>query len=289
MRKIGKNALGLPQISFYCKKRMIVSILGCGWYGKALAKELLKKGVIVNGSATSTEKLDALRDTGIVPHIVQVNADEISYDANFFKCNVLVISIPPGLKKGEGSAYLPKIKHIIRAILDKDIQKVVYISSTGVYSDHNKTVTENDDPNPDNESGKTLLEAENLFRNGSDFKATIIRFGGLVGPSRHPGRFFAGKKDIPNGFAPVNMIHLDDCVGISSAVIEQSAFGHLFNVCSPDHPTKEDFYKDAALKAGFEVPEFRRELASWKIVDSVNIKPILNYTFKIQNWKDCPY
>jgi len=268
---------------------MVISILGCGWYGKALAIEMLKKGIIVKGSATSTEKLDALRDLGISPFVVQVNADRVNYDAGFFKCEVLVISIPPGLKKGEGSTYLPKLNHIIQAIIENNIQKVIYISSTGVYGDHNKTVTENDDPNPDSESGKILLEAERLFRSEGNFKTTIIRFAGLVGPGRHPGRFFAGKKDVPNGLAPVNMIHLDDCIGIGSAIIEQDAFGYLFNACSPDHTAKEDFYKDASLKGGYEAPQFIHELNTWKIIESVNLKPILNYTFKMQNWKDCAF
>ena len=268
---------------------MIASILGCGWYGKALAIELLKKGVIVKGSATSAEKLDGLRSLGITPFIVQVNADRVNYDADFFKCDVLVISIPPGLKKGEGSSYLPKLNHIIRAARDNNIQKVIYISSTGVYGDHNKTVNENDDPNPDSESGKILLEAENLFRIESNFKTTIIRFAGLVGPGRHPGRFFASKKDIPNGLAPVNMIHLDDCVSIGSAIIEHDTFGYLFNACSPDHPAKEDFYKDAALKCSYEAPQFIHELNTWKIIESINLKPILNYTFKTQSWKDCTF
>jgi len=276
----------LPQINFIVQKRMIISILGCGWYGKALAKELLQKSIIVKGSTTSAEKLDGLRAIGISPYAVQVNADQIKYDADFLKCDVLVISIPPGLKKGEGAAYLPKVKHVIEAVLQKSIQKVIYISSTGVYGDNNKTVTEDDAPNPDNESGKILLEAENLFRDESDFKTTIIRFGGLVGPDRHPGRFFAGKKDVPNGLAPVNIVHLADCVGIGSAIIERNAFGYVFNACSPDHPSKEDFYKDAALKGGYAPPQFLHELKTWKIVDSSNLKPILNYTFKIQNWKD---
>jgi nucleoside-diphosphate-sugar epimerase len=263
---------------------MIISILGCGWYGKALAKELLQKGITVKGSATSIEKTDQLRSIGVIPYIVGVNADKINYAADFFKCDILVISLPPGLKKGEGSGYLPKLKHIIHAIEDNSIQKVIYISSTGVCGDHNMKVIEADAPNPDTDSGKILLEAENLFRNENNFTTTIIRFGGLVGPGRHPGRFFAGKKDIPNGLAPVNMIHLDDCVGIGVAIIEKHAFGHLFNACSPDHPAKEDFYKNAALSGGYPAPIFLHELKTWKIVDSLNLKTILNYHFKVTNW-----
>jgi nucleoside-diphosphate-sugar epimerase len=265
---------------------MVVSILGCGWYGKALAQALIQKDVTVKGSATSQEKLNHLTESGIIPYVVQFEADSQNFDSDFFECDVLIISIPPKLKKGETSAYLPKVRRIIQTILYFNIQKVIYISSTGVYGDHNKTVTELDGPMPDTESGKTLLEAEKLFWQEKSFKTTIVRFGGLVGPGRHPGRFFAGKKDIPNGMAPVNLIHLDDCIGISIAIIEQNAFGHLFNACSPDHPAKENFYKAVSLKGAYEAPEFVHELTNWKIVDSINLKALLNYEFKVQKWAD---
>ena len=268
---------------------MVVSILGCGWYGKALAQTFVQKGIIVKGSSTSLEKLDQLAESGIIPFLVQFEPDSQNFDPEFFECDILIISIPPKLKKGEASAYLPKIKRIIQTILHFDIKKVIYISSTGVYGDHNKTVTELDDPMPDTESGGILLKAEKLFQQENSFKTAIIRFSGLVGPARNPGRFFAGKKDIPNGLAPVNLIHLDDCIGISIAIIEQNTFGYLFNACSPDHPAKEDFYTDVSLKASYEVPEFIRELTNWKIVDSVNLKTVLNYDFKFQKWADCSF
>jgi len=268
---------------------MMVSILGCGWYGKALARVLIQKSVTVKGSATSQEKLNQLAESGIIPYLVQFENDSQNFDPDFFECDLLIVSIPPKLKKGEASAYLPKIKRIIETILHFNIKKIIYISSTGVYGDHNKTVTELDDPTPDTESGRVLLEAENLFQQETAFKTTIIRFGGLVGSGRHPGRFFAGKKDIPNGMSPVNLIHLDDCIGISMAIIEQNAFGQLFNACSPDHPEKEDFYREVSLNGGYEAPEFIHELTNWKIVDSVNLKSVLSYEFKIQKWADCSF
>jgi nucleoside-diphosphate-sugar epimerase len=268
---------------------MVVSILGCGWYGKALAQALAQKGITVKGSATSLEKLSQLTESGITPYLVQFEADGQNFDPGFFECDILIVSIPPKLKKGKASAYLPKVGHIIQTILHFDIKKVIYISSTGVYGDHNKTVTELDDPMPDTESGEVLLKAERKIQQETAFKTTIIRFGGLVGPGRHPGRFFAGKKDIPNGLAPVNLIHLDDCIGISMVIIEQNAFAYLFNACSPGHPAKEDFYREVSLKGGYEAPAFIHELTNWKIVNSINLKPALNYEFKVKKWANCSF
>ena len=266
---------------------MVVSILGCGWYGKALAKSLIRKGITVKGSSTSGEKLEQLSSKGIIPYSVQFDAERGNFDPAFFECDILVISIPPKFRKGESRRYLPKIQRIIKTILKYQVKKVIYISSTGVYGDHNNKVNELSDPNPDTESGIILLEAEKLFQKETDFKANIIRFGGLVGPGRHPGRFFAGKKGIPNGLAPVNLIHQQDCAGISEAIIEKDIFGYVFNACSPDHPAKEHFYRNAALKGGFPIPEFINELENWKIVNSINLTDELNYAFRVLNWNEC--
>jgi nucleoside-diphosphate-sugar epimerase len=268
---------------------MTISVLGCGWYGKALAISLVQKGITVKGSATSTEKLEQLASAGITPFLVQFDADAAQFDPSFFDCDILVISIPPKFRKGETADYLPKIRRMIDTILIYQIKKIIYISSTGIYGDHNREVDESSDPKPDTESGNLLLEAETLFRNETPFKTAILRFGGLVGPGRHPGRFFAGKKDIPNGMAPVNLIHLRDCIRISTAIVEKNAFGQTFNGVMPDHPQKADFYKEAALRAGLTEPEFIHELQNWKIVNSINVASILDYHFKVQRWADCSF
>jgi nucleoside-diphosphate-sugar epimerase len=268
---------------------MVVSILGCGWYGKALAKALLKINITVKGSATSPEKLEHLSKANMAPYLINFKADSEDYDPEFFKCDILIISIPPKTRQGEAGDYLLKIEKIISAILKYQIKKVIYIGSTAVYGDSNNEVNELNDPGPDTESCKILLAAENLFRHQTAFKTTIIRFAGLVGPGRHPGRFFAGKKNIPNGRAPVNLIHLEDCIGITLTVIEQDAFGYLVNASSPDHPQKSDFYLQAAFQAGLIAPEFINELNNWKLINSVVLQEVLNYEFKVPVWKDSTF
>jgi nucleoside-diphosphate-sugar epimerase len=262
---------------------MTVSILGCGWYGLPLAKTLVAKGINVKGSTTSAGKLETLAETGIKPFLIDLFEDDAAY-SEFFTCDVLVIAIPPKSRAGEGAEYVPKLQRVINAINQNQIQKVIFISSTGVYADLNMEVNELTDPQPDTISGKILYEAEELFRQQIKFKTTIIRFGGLIGPGREPGRFFAGKKDIPNGLAPINLIELNDCIGITEAILNKNAFGYTFNACSLHHPPKFEFYTKAAAKAGLEQPKFVSELKEWKIINSINVDRVLGYQYKIDNW-----
>lgn len=260
---------------------MTVSILGCGWYGLSLAKSLQQKGIIVKGSTTSADKLPLLAEAKIVPYLIDLSVDKEIIDPDFFECDVLWISIPPKARAGNGAEYLIKIKSLITLIITHKIKQVVLISSTGVYGDLNGEVTELTHPEPDSESGKVLLSAENLLKEQTDFTTTIIRFAGLIGPGRDPGRFFAGKTNIPNGDAPVNLIHLTDCINISEAILTKQAFGHTYNACSPNHPTRAGFYTAAASQAGLEAPGFIHEKKSWKLISGVNVGRLLDYRYQI--------
>ena len=254
-----------------------VSILGCGWYGFALAQRLQKAGIKVKGSCTSSSKFVTLEEAGIKPYRIVFDSSEQSYDPDFFQCDVLIVAIPPKRRLGEADKYVQKIEQVKNAIAVSGIKQVIFISSTSVYGDNNTTVDEDVVPVPDTESGRVILEAEHLLQDQSDFTVTILRFGGLIGPGRDPGRFFAGKKQIPNGLAPVNLVHLDDCLNVTIAILQKEAFDYTFNAVSSTHPTRSDFYTQAARLGGYEVPEFVEELNNWKIVNSRHLKSVLDY------------
>jgi len=266
-----------------------ISILGCGWYGFSLATTLIDRGYIVKGSTTSADKLQKLAAATIKPYLVSFSADNETYDPLFFVCDVLWIGIPPKIRSDNGEDYLDKIRRLISAIKLNGIKQVVFISSTGVYGDSNAEVNELSDPLPDSASGKALLLAEMLLKQQAEFQTTIIRFAGLVGPGRDPGRFLAGKTAVPNGNAPVNLIHLTDCIGISCAILEKQAFGYTYNACSPSHPTRNDFYTKAATRLGLEAPQFVEEKKKWKIVSGNNTEKILGYKYVVDDlmaWLD---
>ena len=114
-------------------------------------------------------------------------------------------------------------------------------------------------------------------------KTTILRFGGLVGPGRMPGRFFAGKADIPNGRAPINLIHLEDCVGITLRLIDEESVPAYLNGVSPDHPSRSIFYTAAAAAQQLPTPTFVDELLDWKIVRSKYVQDF-RYDYSVKDW-----
>jgi nucleoside-diphosphate-sugar epimerase len=266
------------------KGKETISILGCGWFGLELAKRMVIEGYDVKGSTTSTQKEYLLKTNGIEPFLLEVTEDNIKGNSNFFITNTLIITIPPLRAAKEQHTFVSKIQQIINSIISHKILKVIFISSSSVYGDDDAEVDEQTVINPTTDSGRSIAAAEELLRKNPSFSTTIIRFAGLIGPNREPGNFFAGKTNIPNGQAPINLIHRTDCVNICLKIIEKEAFGHIFNACCPDHPQKQIFYKRASVKIGLQEPQFINELKHWKTVTSFNIKKILNYTYQIQNW-----
>jgi len=260
-----------------------ISILGCGWFGTALATELIKKDYTVKGSTTTAVKLPLLASKEIDPYLINFATDINSKNSEFFDCVILFIAIPPKVRSGGGNEYLPNISKIIKAVKLHKIPQVIFISSTGVYGDVNREVNEDSSPEPDTPSGKILLKAELLLKQETTFTTTILRFAGLIGPGRDPGRFFAGKSDIPNGQAPVNLIHLTDCVTISCAIIEKELWVYTYNACAPSHPSKMDFYTSATIRSCLEKPRFIDELSSWKTVQNKNVPRILGYQYQVAN------
>jgi nucleoside-diphosphate-sugar epimerase len=108
----------------------------------------------------------------------------------------------------------------------------------------------------------------------------VIRFAGLIGPKRHPGRFFTMGKSVKDSDARINLIHLDDCIKLIQTIIEQQAWGEIFNGCADSHPTKKEYYINMATKLGYSAPEcLTVEASATKIVCNEKIKNQLGYEF----------
>lgn len=262
-----------------------ISILGCGWFGFPLAKTLIDQGYRVKGSTTTPEKLAELEKSGIAAYLMHIDAKVSGLDPSFFDTDLLIISIPPKGKSPNSKDYLIKVKAIVDTAQLARVKHLMLISSTGVFEDGGTVMDENTIPQPDSDTGKILFAAEQHLKTVNFSSTTILRFAGLIGPGRNLAKHFAGKTAIPNGLAPINLIHLNDCIGITLAIIQHQAFGHLFHGVTPHHPTRAAFYTKACLNGKLDQPNFIAEKLNWKQIESVNVPTLLAYQFKFPTWE----
>jgi nucleoside-diphosphate-sugar epimerase len=272
-----------------------ITILGCGWFGLPLAKSLLSKGYNVKGSTTSATKLKTLKEAEIIPFQIQLNEQEIIGNISDFlyETDVLIIAIPPGLRKeilSSEMTFMNKMKTLIPYIEKSGIQKVLFVSSTSVYGDRFPIVeyTESTQTHPDTESGRQLVLSEKLLQSNIHFKTTVIRFGGLLGEDRHPIKFLAGRTQIENPDGPVNLIQREDCIGIMIKALDfacKDKWGETFNAVAPQHPTRKTYYQKKAQQFNLPLPNFVEDTKSkGKIISSKKVETILDYSFQKEIW-----
>lgn len=260
-----------------------ISVLGCGWLGLPLARTLVEEGFEVKGSTTSEEKIPLLSNLGIQPFRISISENEISGSiAEFLQSEILIIDIPPKLRGPESENFISKIKKLISEIEISTIKKVLFISSTSVYADDDSVITEEKSPNPDTESGRQLFESEKLLQQNENFETAILRFGGLIGENRHPVKFLAGKENLENPAAPINLIHQEDCIGIIVKIIKTQKWNHVFNAAAPFHPTRKDYYTTKAKDLYLEEPKFSNAISVGKTIDSSKIIRELDYKFTFE-------
>lgn len=259
-----------------------ISILGCGWLGLPLAEFLLGKGYKVKGSTTARSGLDVMKSRGIEPFYLVIDPGLRGEGlGDFFDCDALVVNFPPERRDDIAEYHPAQIRSLIAGLAGSRVKKVLFVSSTSVYPDLGRDVTEDENAPPSKQSGIALLRAEKLLRDSGSFATTIVRFGGLIGYDRMPGRFLAGKKGIEGGEAPVNLIHRDDCVCIIYGIISQNLWGVTLNACADEHPSRKDYYTAQALRLGLDPPQFKESgKAGYKIVNSDRLKKLLGYRFK---------
>ncbi|WP_426492248.1 NAD(P)H-binding protein [Hymenobacter sp. 102] len=258
-----------------------VAVLGCGWLGLPLARALVAAGYSVHGSTTTPGQLLTLRDAGIRPYLLRLSPTLSPTDADTLRAllrgvEVLVLNVPPSRAAGSPEAYPALLSQVTEAAEAAGVQHILLVSSTGVYPDEPRLMRE-PDAVADDLAPQPMLRAEALVQSG---RHTVVRLAGLMGPGRSPGRFLAGRAGVAHGEAPVNMIHLQDSIGLLQCILEKQLWGYTFNASAATHPSRRTFYTEAATRLGLQPPTFQEETTSGKQIDASLIREMTGYQFR---------
>lgn len=259
-------------------QRLRISVLGCGWSGMPLTTHLVEQGFQVAGSTTTTEKAEDIRSLGAKPLVWSVT-DQWGMTPerkSFLAVDVLVVTLPPPKKAGCEHYARDVHRSVASAAREVGTRHVIVFSSTSVYPDEPAEYTEEDAQRiTSRHTGIAMKDLEDVYREAGLKQLTILRFGGLFGPGRQPGRFVLRSGEVKNPGQVVNMTHLEDVIGAVCFVIGRTAGDEVYNIVSPKHPFRGDFYREALRNLGVSdrvrIPRFDAEKENLRKVLSDHI------------------
>lgn len=249
-----------------------IGVIGCGWLGKPLLESF-------NSAAYRT--FASYRNhppSNDIPNFAWTGADPLSEPLKqmLIQCDAIVVTIPPqrGLSDDDNVLYHQQIAQKLSSLNEQ--MHVIYTSSTSVYGDQTGPCVEH---SADQTTRAYRIEKayHKYFEN-----ASILRFGGLIGPDRHPTQFFKTEQPLSQPKAWVNMTHQKDAIAAIEHLIRLESCG-IFNVVSPEHVTRRDFYTAAFGSMDKKIPDLTDDESTGKRVLSDKIIQRLGFSFNYPN------
>lgn len=218
--------------------------LGHGYSARALARRLIPQGWRIIGTTRSAAKADALRAEGVEPLIWPADLGPALAKATHILCS----AAPDAL----GDPFLQAVP----AIADARAGWVGYLSTTGVYGDHQGGWVDEGTPlTPVSDRGRQRVLAETQWR-ATGLPVHIFRLAGIYGPGRGPFekvRDGTARRVIKPGQI-FSRIHVDDIAQVLEASIRRPNPGAAYNVCDDNPAPPEEVLSHAARLLGLPDP-----------------------------------
>ena len=225
---------------------MRVAILGCGYVGLELGRQLAAVGDHPVGVRRSAAGL-ALCDAAGIPG-VRADVTEPSSLSAIPDVDALVYAASPG--RGAADPRAVRVAGVRNAVShfaarDEPPERLVSLSSTGIYGDQGGARVDEETPiDPATERQRLLLDAETAARTAAEragLTVTVVRLAGLYGPGRYRlDRYLDG----PVAAGTLNLVHREDAAGVCRTVLDTA-----------DPPD--------TLCAADDEPADKHELATW--------------------------
>ncbi|SFL02342.1 Nucleoside-diphosphate-sugar epimerase [Halogranum rubrum] len=226
---------------------MRVAVLGCGYVGLELGRQLAESGHDVVGVRRSDEGLAAIEEAGF--EAVRADVTDAESLAVVPDVDWLVFAASSGGRGADAArrVYVDGLRTALEhfAARDDAPERLVYTSSTGVYGDHDGGFVDESTPlDPTTEKTRVLAEAERVAREvaaGHGIDGTVARFAGLYGPERYRlDRYLDGP--VTEGY--LNMVHRDDAAGAVAYLLEADLARDEVVLVADDEPADKWTFAD---------------------------------------------
>ena len=220
--------------------------LGHGYSAQALARRLIPQGWRIIGTTRDAGRGAEFRAAGVEPLIWPV-ADLAPVLA---EASHVLVSMAPG-PGGD-----PVLAAHRQALMQARLHWVGYLSTTGVYGDHQGGWVDEDTPlTPSTTRGHQRVAAEAEWR-ALGLPLHIFRLAGIYGPRRGPFekvRNGTARRIVKPGQV-FSRIHVEDIAQVLDASIRQPNPGAVYNLCDDDPAPPEDVLTHAAALLGLPPP-----------------------------------
>jgi nucleoside-diphosphate-sugar epimerase len=227
-----------------------VLIVGYGDIGQRVARLCVARGWPVTAVARSPRPLP-----GVGLLAADLDRPESLAALPTGGSRVLYFAPPPD----RGSTD-PRMSAFLDAAAAAPPDRIVYLSTSGVYGDRGGAwVGEDDMPDPQTDRGRRRLDAElrlRAFAAAYGSAPVVLRVGGIYGPGRLPVDRL--RKGLPVlaaadcGFT--NRVHAEDLAAIAVAAAERGQPGAIYNVSDNRPGTMTEYFDAVADRLGLPRP-----------------------------------
>jgi len=225
---------------------------GHGYSAQALDRLLLPLGWRIIGTCRSKDKAEALRARGVEPRIWRGEGATAELRADLAAATHVLTSVSPA------PGHDPVLAAFGPALAAaKNLEWVGYLSTVGVYGDHQGGwVDETTPPTPMNPRGTLRWQAEQDWQGIAGLPLHVFRIAGIYGPGRGPfAKLRAGtaRRVVKEGQV-FSRIHVDDIAQVLAASIAKPNPGTTYNLCDDDPAPPQDVIGFAAELLGLTPP-----------------------------------
>jgi nucleoside-diphosphate-sugar epimerase len=276
-------------------------IVGCGYVGLPLGKELVRRGHEVFGLRRSVLAEAELWGAGITPlHADITQPETLATLPRDFDWVVNCAASGGGGAADYRKIYLEGNRNLVAWLDGSPLKKFVYTSSTSVYGQNDGSVVTEESPvEPEADTSTILVETEKLLLSAvaeRQFPAVILRVAGIYGPARGHWfkAFLRGEARIEgDGSRFLNMIHRDDLIGVIIAALETGKPGEIFNATDSEPVSQLKFFEWLAAELKRPLPPniaadaeaWRRRGVTNKQVSNTKLRAKLKYEFRFPDFR----